>query len=157
VDARTVLALFDEAVEWLVARGQTGQWGTEPFSAGEKRVAVAAEWASGGGLRVAEDEDGEALGAIVLGARPAWVSPAPSPELYVEALVSSRRHAGKDIGGELIRRAVAETRTAGLPLLRVDCWRDAPSLVEWYERQGFRRSGTFEVNGWRGQVLSMNV
>ena len=52
---------------------------------------------------------------------------------------------------------MAEARTAGLPLLRVDCWRDAPSLVEWYERQGFRRSGTFEVNGWRGQVLSMSV
>jgi len=157
VDAGTVLALFDEAVEWLVTRGQTGQWGTEPFSASEKRVAVATEWGTGGGLRVAEDEDGQALGVIVLGARPAWVSPAPSPELYVEALVSSRRHAGKDIGGELIRRAVAETRTAGLPLLRVDCWRDAPSLVQWYERQGFRRSGTFEVNGWRGQVLSMKV
>ena len=79
VDAGTVLALFDEAVEWLVARGQTGQWGSEPFSAGEKRVAVAAEWASGGGLRVAEDEDGEAVGAIVLGARPAWVSPRRRP------------------------------------------------------------------------------
>jgi ribosomal protein S18 acetylase RimI-like enzyme len=156
-DAATVLALFDEAVEWLVARGQTGQWGTEPFSTNEKRVAVGTEWATGGGLRLAETEDGEALGAIVLGARPAWVSPAPSPELYVQALVSSRRHAGRDIGGELVRRAVAETQAAGLPLLRVDCWRDAPPLVEWYERQGFHRSGTFEVNGWRGQVLSMDV
>jgi GNAT superfamily N-acetyltransferase len=156
-DAGIVLALFDEAVEWLVARGQTGQWGSEPFSSQEKHVAVAAEWAAGGGLRVAEDEDGEAVGAIVLGARPAWVSPAPAAELYVQALVTSRRHAGQDIGGELIRRAVAETRAAGRPLLRVDCWRDAPGLVAWYERQGFRPSGTFEVNGWRGQVLSMEI
>jgi ribosomal protein S18 acetylase RimI-like enzyme len=157
VDAGTVLALFDEAVEWLVARGQTGQWGTEPFSSDEKRVAVAAEWSTGGGLRIAETADGEAVGAIVLGARPAWVSPAPTPELYIQALVTSRRHAGQDIGGELIRRAVAEARAAGRPLLRVDCWRDAPRLVEWYERQGFRRSGTFAVEGWRGQVLSLQV
>ena len=156
-DAGTVLRLFDEAVEWLVARGQTGQWGSEPFSTNEKRVAVAAEWAAGGGLRLAEDEQGEALGAIVLGARPPWVSPAPTAELYVQALVTSRRHAGKDIGGELIRRAVAETRVTGRPRLRVDCWRDAPRLVAWYERQGFRRSGTFEVDGWRGQVLSIDV
>jgi ribosomal protein S18 acetylase RimI-like enzyme len=156
-DAGLVLALFDEAVAWLAARGQTGQWGTEPFSARETYVTWAAEWAAGGGLRVAEDADDAPLGAIVLGARPAWVSRAPVPELYIEALVSSRRHAGRDVGGELIRRAVAEARTAELALVRADCWRDAPALVEWYERQGFRRSGTFEVNGWRGQVLSMEL
>jgi hypothetical protein len=57
----------------------------------------------------------------------------------------------------LIRRAVAETAAAGAPLLRVDCWGGAPSLVAWYERQGFRRSGTFHLNGWHGQVLAMRV
>ena len=31
-DAAGVIALFDEAVEWLVARGKTGQWGSEPLS-----------------------------------------------------------------------------------------------------------------------------
>ena len=80
------------------------------------------------------------------------------PELYVQALVTSRRHAGQDVGGALIRHAVAEARAAGLPLLRVDCWADAPGLVGWYERQGFRRSGTFVVkDSWRGQVLSMEL
>lgn len=29
-DAPWLLALFDEAIEWLVARGQAGQWGAEP-------------------------------------------------------------------------------------------------------------------------------
>src|SRR4051812_15008095 len=156
-DARLVLALFDEAVEWLIARGQTGQWGSEPFSAQEAQVARAAEWAAGGGLRIAEDAGHAPLGAMVVGARPAWVSPAPAPELYIELLVTSRRHAGQGVGGELIRRAIAEARAAELPLLRADCWRDAPALVEWYERQGFRRTGTFELNGWRGQVLSMEL
>jgi len=156
-DTRTVLGLFDEAVEWLIARRQTGQWGSEPFSGQEARVARVAEWAAGGGLRIAEDEHAEPLGALVLGARPAWVAPAESAERYIEALVTSRRHMGHDIGGELIRRAAEETRAAGIPLLRVDCWGDAPGLVAWYERQGFHRSGRFYLDGWHGQVLAMEV
>jgi GNAT superfamily N-acetyltransferase len=156
-DTGAVLALFDEAVAWLVARGQEGQWGTTPFSHSDARVARVAEWAAGGGLRIAVDAAGESLGAIVIGARPAWVQPARTAERYIEALVTSRRHAGLDIGAVLVARAIAETRDAGVALLRVDCWGDAPALVGWYERQGFHRSGTFELDGWRGQVLSLEV
>jgi GNAT superfamily N-acetyltransferase len=161
-DAASVIALFDEAVEWLAARGQTGQWGTQPFSALEQRVKAVAEWAASGGLRIADDEGGAPVGAIVLGSRPAWVAAADRPERYIEALVTSRAHAREGIGGELVRRAVAETRADGITLLRVDCWAGAPPLVAWYERQGFRRSGTFEVPGWdgrpwHGQVLSLEL
>jgi ribosomal protein S18 acetylase RimI-like enzyme len=155
-DAATVLALFDEAVAWLVARGQTGQWGSTPFSQIDARVAAAAEWAASGGLRIAEDA-GEPVGAMVLGARPEHVSPAPAPERYITALVTSRAHAGQGIGAELVRRAIKETRSAGLKLVRVDCWAGAPALVAWYERQGFRRSGTFTVHRWHGQVLSLEL
>jgi GNAT superfamily N-acetyltransferase len=156
-DAQAVLALFDEAVAWLVSRGQTGQWGSEPFSAKPARVAAAAEWASSGGLRIAVSDAGEPIGALVIGARPPHVAPVDEPERYIGALVSSRRHAGADVGGALVRRAVEEARAAGIPLLRVDCWAGAPALVAWYERQGFRRSGTFLVGDWAGQVLSMDV
>jgi GNAT superfamily N-acetyltransferase len=155
-DAAAVLGLFDEAVAWLVARGQTGQWGSEPFSAIEARVAAAAEWAASGGLRIAE-RDGVTVGALVLGSRPEWVAPAAEPERYIQALVTSRAHAGRDIGGALVRRAIEETRAAGVALLRVDCWAGAPALVAWYERQGFARSGTFDVRGWPGQVFSLRV
>ncbi len=155
-DAGAVLALFDEAVEWLVARGQTGQWGSEPFSAIEARIAVATGWAASGGLRIAE-RDGAPVGALVLGSRPEWVAPAAEPERYIQALVSSRAHAGQDIGGALVRRAVEETRAAGIRLLRVDCWAGAPPLVGWYERQSFVRSGTFDVRGWPGQVFSLRL
>ena len=54
-DREGYLALFDEAVAWLVARGQTGQWGSTPFSAIDSRVAAAAEWAASGGLRIADE------------------------------------------------------------------------------------------------------
>ena len=56
-----------------------------------------------------------------------------------------------------MHRAIKETRTAGLHLLRVDCWAGAPGLVAWYERQGFKRSGTFTVREWHGQVFSMEL
>ena len=93
----------------------------------------------------------------MLGSHPEWVAPASEPERYIQALVSSRAHAGQDIGGALVRRAIEETRAAGIGLLRVDCWAGAPPLVAWYERQGFARSGTFEVRGWPGQVFSLGV
>ena len=32
-----------------------------------------------------------------------------------------------------------------------------PPLVAWYERQGFQRSGTFDVGGWIGQVFAMRL
>jgi GNAT superfamily N-acetyltransferase len=86
------------------------------------------------------------------------VPAADEPERYIEALVTSRRHAGQDVGGRLVRHAVGLARAAEVSLLRVDCWGDAPGLVAWYERQGFTRSGTFELeDGWHGQVLSMPV
>ena len=46
---------------------------------------------------------------------------------------------------------------AGAAVLRVDCWAGAPPLVAWYERQGFRRSGRFDVRGWIGQVFTMRL
>jgi ribosomal protein S18 acetylase RimI-like enzyme len=156
-DAGTVLELFDEAVARLVARGRMGGPESRPFSATlDRRVAQATEWAASGGLRIAL-LDGEVAGALVLGARPPWVSAVAKSERYIEALVTSPRHAGRGVGGALVRRAAAEAREAGAVLLRVDCWADAPELVTWYERQGFRRSGTFELDGRHGQVLTMQV
>jgi GNAT superfamily N-acetyltransferase len=157
-DTAVMLALFDAAVAWLVARGQRGQWGVEPFSSRASAVARLTEWAAGGGARLAEDADGRALGLGVLGARPPWVAPVDARERYVEALVTSREHAGRGLGGLLLRRLAAEARAAGAAVLRVDCWGDAPGLVAWYERQGFRRSGTFVLeDGWHGQILTLRL
>jgi hypothetical protein len=29
--------------------------------------------------------------------------------------------------------------------------------VAWYERQGFERTGTFDVGGWIGQVFTVRL
>jgi GNAT superfamily N-acetyltransferase len=155
-DAEAVLALFDEAVEWMVARGQTGQWGTEPLSSSPRMVARVHEWAAGDGLWMA-DEGGVPVGALVVGERPQHVHPVDEPELYIELLLSSRARAGERIGARLVEHAVGLARGAGVPLLRVDCWAGAPRLVAFYEEQGFVRDGTFDVKGWPGQVFSMSL
>ena len=157
-DAPAVVGLFDEAVAWLVARGQEGQWGTTPWSKRPELVARTHAWARGDGLRIAqEDGDATPLGALVLGAHPPHVEPIDEPEAYVEALVTSRAHAGRRIGAQLVAAAAEEARAAGAAVLRVDCWAGAPPLVAWYERQGFVRSDRFEVEGWVGQVFEMRL
>jgi GNAT superfamily N-acetyltransferase len=68
-------------------------------------------------------------------------------------LISSRKHAGNGIGARLVRLADEIAVERGVEVLRVDCWAGAPTLVGFYEAQGFVRSGMFDVRGWKGQVF----
>jgi ribosomal protein S18 acetylase RimI-like enzyme len=151
-DEAALLALFDEAVAWMVARGQTGQWGDRPFSERKETRARVREFAEHRGLWMAE-RDGEPLGALIVGVHPPHVEPIDRSELYIELLISSRRHSGNGIGERLVRLADDIAVERGVEVLRVDCWAGAPTLVGWYEAQGFERSGTFDVHGWIGQVF----
>lgn len=155
-DVDTVLGFLDEAVAWMVARGQTGQWGTEPWSTNPKRVARVTELA-GQGLWLAELDD-EPVGALALGGpAPSWIPPVDEPEVYIQLLVTSRRHAGKHVGSRLLDFAKDHTRvTGGVDLLRVDCWAgNNGRLVQYYVRQGFAPTETFAVGEWPGQVLQL--
>ena len=156
-DLARLLGLFDEAVAWMVARGQPEQWGATPWSEDPARRARVEGLVSGGGLWIAR-LDGEDVGALVLGERPSYVPAIDEPELYVLLLLSSRTHAHEGIGARLVARAVQEGHERGVDVLRVDCWAGAPTLVAWYVAQGFARSATFEVNqGWVGQVFEMTL
>lgn len=96
-DADTMLALFDDAVRWLTERGNTGQWGTAPFSAIPQRVQQVRGWGEAGALRVAE-RDGLVVAMSSVGPAPAYVSPATEPELYVMGLVGRRAPAARGAG-----------------------------------------------------------
>jgi GNAT superfamily N-acetyltransferase len=151
-DEDALLSLFDEAVAWMVARGQTGQWGDRPFSERPETRARVREFAEHPGLWLAE-RDGEPIGALIVGVHPPHVEPIDRSELYIELLISSRRRAGNGIGARLVRLADDIAVERGVDVLRVDCWAGAPTLVAWYEAQGFVRSGMFDVRGWKGQVF----
>ena len=82
-DIAAVLALGDEAVTWMNARGNTQQWGTAPWTGNDKREAKIADQARGRGMRIAEDQDATVLGAMVITEiSPAYVPPAAERELY---------------------------------------------------------------------------
>lgn len=154
-DAGWLLALFDGAIEWLLARGQPGQWGSEPFSQRDSARAQVAELCASGELRVAS-LDGEDVAALGLGSHPGDVEPIDRSELYITLLLVSRAHAHRGIGEGLVDRARAEARDRGVEVLRVDCWAGAPTLVGWYQARGFARSSRFTVNGdWTGQVFEL--
>ncbi len=152
-DAASVLALFDEAVEWLVGRGLVGQWGELPFSARPEMRDRLERMLTQDDVHLAE-HDRTIVGALAVGTAPEYVPASTVAEVYVSLLISARRLAGHAIGARLLTRAAELARERGARRLRVDCWADAPALVSFYERQGFRRDGRFDLNGWRGQILS---
>jgi GNAT superfamily N-acetyltransferase len=156
-DEPALLELFDEAVEWMVSRGQPGQWGAEPPSNSQDwrtRIhALACEPA----LYMLE-VDGRIAGALALGEAPGYATPPEQSEIYILLLLTARTHRGGGLGGELLAHAELLARAAGVDRLRVDCWADAPTLVGWYEAHGFTPCGTFESRGgWRGQLLARPV
>lgn len=155
-DHPALMRLFDEAVEWMVVRGQEAQWGSDPWSQRPRAVDRALAWTQGDGFWVAE-HDGDIVAALVVGDHPEHVEPIDVPELYVELLITSRRFAGRGLGGRLVRHARALGVEQGAQVLRVDCWAGAPRLVRRYEEQGFRRSGTLSVGDWHGQVFDMSL
>lgn len=165
-DVRPVLELFDAIVEWLVAQGRTGQWGTQPWSARPELVARIEGRIGRGELRVAVDEHAPETILGVLGLSEdcgEYVSPPPEPELFVSLLGTSRAAKGRDIGGLLLDEARAEARRRGLRLLRVDCYAgDDGKLAAWYLGQGFATVETFTVKregqpDWPGMLLAEHL
>ncbi|WP_190220082.1 GNAT family N-acetyltransferase [Streptomyces griseosporeus] len=158
-DIPAVLGLFDGAMEWLVAQGRTGQWGTEPWSTSQGTVDIVTHYLTKGQPFVAE-AGGVPVGTLTLTEGPGpYLPPAGEPERYVHLLVTDRRLKGRGIGGALLAHAVAETRRAGVALLRVDCYAgDDRKLVAFYERNGFTPTETYTgEDGWPGQVLARRV
>lgn len=151
-DADAVLGLLDRAVQWLIAKGRTGQWGDQPWSASEKRVARIHEMVAGSELLVLE-RDGVVVGALAHGREAhGYVPAAAEPEDYVLLLVSDPGVRGA--GRLLLEEAWLRARVAGVGLQRVDCYAgDDGKLVRFYESAGFTATERFEVAGWPGQLL----
>ncbi|MER5886191.1 GNAT family N-acetyltransferase [Streptomyces sp. NPDC001941] len=159
-DAPLILSLLDSAVEWLVSRGRTRQWGTEPWSRSEKAVAMVRKYATEGTPYFAE-VDGVPAATLTLTDGPGgYLAPADEPERYVHLLATDRRFKGLGAGSALLAHAAEETRRAGVDLLRVDCYAgDDGKLVGYYERNGFDRTESFTVgeDAWPGQLLARRV
>lgn len=158
-DVPLILAFGDEAVAWMNARGNTQQWGTEPWTGNPKHIEGFTKRADTGGMRILEDEDGTPLGAMVITEqRQEYVPEAEERELYVNFLIASRARSGRGVGRALIERAKQEAADAGIDLIRVDCWAgEDGNLVKVYESYGFTRVTEFSVGEWPGMLLAMRL
>ena len=157
-DAPLILGLLDGAVEWLVAQGRTGQWGTDPWSASPRAVAQVHRYAAEGTPYIAEISGVPAATLTLTEAPGSYVEPVDEPERYIHLLAADHRFAGRGAGAALLAHAAEATRRAGVSLLRVDCYAGGDGkLVGYYERNGFVRTQAFDVDGWPGQVLARRV
>ena len=59
----------------------------------------------------------------------------------------------RGVGAALTEHAAELARAQGAEQLRVDCWAGVPELPAAYERLGFTRTGSFDVDGWPGAIL----
>jgi GNAT superfamily N-acetyltransferase len=159
-DIPAILGMLDSAVEWLVAQGRTGQWGTKSWSGSPKSVAMVERYVTEGSPYIAE-VDGVPAGTLTLTDAPGpYLDPAEEPERYVHLLASDRRFKGYGVGSALLAHAAEVTRGAGISLLRVDCYAgDDRKLVAYYESNGFAATEAFVVgeDKWPGQVLARRL
>lgn len=146
VDTDAVVALFDANIAWLVERGRSEQWGSEPWSGDPGKVTFVRDLLASGPVTIAE-KDGKVVGASVLADHPMPYVPATDePERYLKLLIASPAHRGEGIGHRLIEMARAATVAAGIDLLRVDCWSGGDRrLVAYYVSEGFTPTQEIEV------------
>lgn len=161
-DAPAVLGLFDEAIAWFVQIGNTGQWGTEPFSGQKLWQERVAEWCAWPESWVATQPDLGVCGALVLGDAGDYVPAATEPELYVRSLIGSRDPRAKGTGRRLLALADERATASGVTLLRVDCYAGGTGdLIGFYESCGYSRAESFSVEkrpqDWPGQVLTRRI
>lgn len=145
-DADAVLALFDANVAWLVERGRSDQWGSEPWSGAPRLVEFVRNLLSSGVVTIAE-VDGEVVGVSVVTDHPMpYVPAADEPERYLKLLMSSPAYRGHKIGHRLIELARDVTVSESVHLLRVDCWAGGDRrLVSYYTSEGFTPTQEIEV------------
>ena len=164
-DTDSVVALFDANVAWLVERGRSDQWGSDPFSESPSHVGFVRDLLASGVVTIAEI-DGNVVGASVVTDHPMPYVPAiDEPERYLKLLISSPAHRGEKIGHRLIELAREHAISEGAALLRVDCWAGGDrKLVSYYVNEGFTpaqeievRPGTsVQVFEWRPGVIRLD-
>jgi protein-tyrosine phosphatase len=143
VDVAALVALYDEASAWLMARGSR-QWPPGWWTP----AVVVKELRAGHEMYLARREDGEPVGKLTLQWDDAAVWGEQPPDAgYVHGLCVSRAIAGRGLGAALLDWAGQRVRASGRGLLRLDCMAANPVLRAWYERLGFTYRGIGD-EGW---------
>ncbi|WP_377268790.1 GNAT family N-acetyltransferase [Peterkaempfera sp. SMS 1(5)a] len=140
-----VLAVLDEAAEWLRGRG-IAQWPAR-FEARwiEEALRRGETWL----VRL----DGRLAATVTLDwADPLWGDD-PAPAGYLHRMAVRRHAAGLDLGHRMIDWAAQAVLGRGRRQLRLDCVSANRPLRAWYEAAGFVHRGDATVGGAPGQRL----
>ncbi|HEX8597957.1 MAG TPA: GNAT family N-acetyltransferase [Chloroflexia bacterium] len=156
-DLPEVLALFDEAVVWLVERGQEAQWGKVPFSRLPGAHARFNQWIEAGALYVARIDD-RMVGTVALSETPPQYAARffdgfPATAFYLEAFTTKRWMSGQGIGRDLLRWAEQYAVEHGKASIWLDCWAGKPALPNYYQAAGYIPRREFALGDWQGLLL----
>ena len=160
-EADEILRLYDEAVEWMVANGNTSQWGTEPLSKNETFAERVKCW-----LRAKRSYlgllDGRIVGFVALSTEtPEYIGTLKTlvkvPSYYVVGLISDRNMKGNGIGKILLHYADKIAHEQKHKAIYLDCWSGSAKLPEYYENNGYERLASFEVGKWPGVLMEKQL
>jgi GNAT superfamily N-acetyltransferase len=155
-DLGDLLTMYDEAVEWLNARGITDQWGMTPVTERPCLVNEIASLIDCGYVA----ECTEILGFIALNDE----MPDDAAEyagnlsltsgLYIHTLVARGVPAARGAGALLLQYAEGIARNTNSSFLALTCWAGNPRLVQYYKSRGFERCNAINENdGHREQLF----
>jgi ribosomal protein S18 acetylase RimI-like enzyme len=138
-DAPAILALYEEAAEWLTSRGirqwESGAWPPDAIARGisDGEVFVVRAGASLAAALAIADGDPDVWGA------------SDGSALYLHKLTVSRESAGSGLGRRLLDWALDEARARGRVRLRLDCVASNTVLRRYYRAAGFAERGEVDL------------
>jgi GNAT superfamily N-acetyltransferase len=144
-DVDTIVRLDEESAAWARARGhEPGEPPIPLREIVERRVARGEAYLAW--------LDATPVGTLTLqwADAPVWGGNDTGDALYVHGLMTSRAHAGRDIGLALLHWAGQVAEDAGKNWLRLDCRADNPALRAYYERAGFVYRGDVRLLNYHG-------
>src|SRR5712692_1038216 len=148
----SVLAVLEEAAEWLVAKGIEGPWRPGFFS----RQAFADQIARGEVYvsRLGE----ETVGTITLQWKDELFWPGASSDAgYVHKLAVRPAYRGRGFGLQMLDWAGQMAKLAGKKFLRLNCLAGNAKLRNYYEKAGFVHVNEVEVAKWKFSLHQKNL
>jgi GNAT superfamily N-acetyltransferase len=156
-DLSLVMGLLHRRVQWLRDQG-SDQWSTyerwEPEmveSIAENRTLV---------LRLADTYEPVGTLTISREADPDFwtIEEQDTPALYLSKLATNPDYAGRDLGRLMLDYALYRAIAERLTELRMDVWRTATKLHQYYESQGWSHVRTVEKPGrWSGTLFARRI
>ena len=137
-DLDTVASIYEDAAQWLLARG-IAQW-----LAVVPRELLAQRIARGETFLARYEQHAIATMSIQEEDRVVWGA-VPPDALYLHGLAVRRAFTGRRVGVALLRWAEQHAALQGKTYLRLDCMGDNPRLIQYYKDAGFTYLRTVPV------------